>query len=272
MPTVHTSDYPIYIDDRAGSADLAPLLRARGLPVVLTRMDYGDVAWQGVGSGGEPVSVGVEVKGLHDVLKCICDGRFAGHQLPGLVQAYDQAWLLVEGLWRANSTTGILEYRQRRGSWCEATVGTRRFLWTDLATWLCTAETKGGIRSVRVSDWNEGTLWLSALYSWWMKGWDEHKSHLAFHDGTRHGTPFKRDRATQMVMSLSDKALLTRPTLCRMLAAQLPGVGWQKSAGLASRFRTAEELVSASPKELMEVDGIGTKLAQGIYESLRSKR
>lgn len=274
------SDDPIYIDDRAGSADLAPLLRARGLPVVLTRMDYGDVSWVGLGPGGEPVSVGVEVKGLHDVLKCICDGRFAGHQLPGLVQSYDQCWLLVEGLWRANSKTGILEYRHRKGLWCEASVGTRRFMYRDLATWLCTVEIKGGIKLVRVSDWNEATLWLSACHSWWTQkkegqvGWEAHKSHLAFHDGTRHGAPHRTNpgRASGMVRGLSDQALLTRPTLCRLVAAQLPGVGWKKSEGLARRFQTVEALTVAEISELKEVEGIGPKLAQGIYDSVRSRR
>lgn len=264
----------IYVDSRAGSKDLAPLLSGRGLPVTLTRMDFADIAFLGTGPGGEPVSVGVEVKSIRDVLQCICDGRFAGHQLPGLVKAYDQIWLLVEGLWRANAKTGMLEYRKRRGKWEELSVGTRRFMFRDLLTWLFTIEIKGGIRSVRVSEWNEAIIWLSALYSWWTGkgGWDGHVSHLAFHDGTRHGTPFKQERAARMVASLSDRALLTRPTLARMVAAQLPGVGWVKSQPIARRFPTVEELVLADPDQLMELEGIGPKLAHGVWESLRSRK
>lgn len=263
----------LYVDNRAGSKELFPLLCAKGLPAVLTRMDYADISFLGVGPEGDPVGIGVEVKTLRDVLSCIADGRFAGHQLPGLIQSYDQVWLLIAGLWRANAKTGMLEYRKRKGTWEEASVGTRRFMARDLMTWLMTIEIKGGIRSVRVPDWGDAVVWLSALYGWWnSKGWDGHNSHLVFHDGSRHGTPYKRDRASQMVMSLSDRALLNRPTLTRMIAAQLPNVGWTRSAPLAKRYRTVEELIGATPEELMEIEGIGPKIAQEIWTSLRSPK
>ena len=262
----------IYVDTRAGSNELVPLLKGKGLPVTATRLDYGDVSFLGTGPDGVPVSVGVEVKSIHDVLKCVCDGRFAGHQLPGLIQSYEQAWLLICGLYRANYKTGILEYHRKRGEWRACSVGTRRFMASDLMAWLLTIETKGGIRVVRTLDWGEAVTWLKALYAWWTSngGWDNHKSHLAFHDGTRHGAPYKHDRAQRMVASLADRALLTRPTLVRMVAAQLPSIGWNKSKAIADRYRTVEELCAATPEELVELDGIGDTLAKGIYNSLRS--
>lgn len=264
------------MDNRAGSKDLYPLLRAKGLPVTLTRLDYADVSFLGTGPEGEPVSIGVEVKTIRDVINSLATGRFAGHQLPGLIASYDQSWLLIEGLWRSNAKTGLLEYRRARGTWDRVTAGSRQFMYRDLVTWLFTMQIKGGVSVTRCSDWNEATVWLCTLYQWWTQkdgkaeGWESHKSHLAFHDGTRNGTPYKRDRATQMVSSLSDKALLTRPTLCRMVAAQLPSIGWEKSRHIAKRYKTVEELCSATPDELMELEGIGPTLANGIYQSLRS--
>ncbi len=260
----------IYVDNRAGSKDLYPILRAKGLPVTLTRMDFADISFLGTGPDGEPISIGIEVKTIRDLVNSLATGRFAGHQLPGLISAYDQVWLLVEGLWRSNAKTGMLEYRRARGTWDKVTAGTRQFMYRDLVTWLFTMQVKGGISVTRCSDWNEATVWLSTLYQWWQKGWDGHKSHLCFHDGTRHGTPYKRDRATMMVSSLSDKALLTRPTLIRMVSAQLPSIGWEKSRHIAKRYRTVEELCNATPEELMELEGIGKTLAEGIYTSLRS--
>lgn len=269
----------LYVDNRAGSKDLYPLLLAKGVPVTLTRLDYGDVSFLGMGPDGAPVTIGVEVKTIRDVVNSLATGRFAGHQLPGLVASFDQVHLLIEGLWRANAKSGLLEYRRKKGTWEPVTAGTRRFMYRDLVTWLLTMQIKGGISVVQLSDWNQATLWLCTLYQWWTGkqgkeggGWDGHKSHLAFHDGTRNGTPYKRDRAAMMVnsLSLSDKALLTRPTLCRMVAAQLPSIGWEKSKAIAQRYRTVEELCAATPEELMELEGIGKTLARGIFESLRS--
>jgi hypothetical protein len=278
----------IYVDDRAGSAQLGPLLRARGVPVTMTRMAYGDVSFIGQGAGGVPVSIGIEVKSLRDVLACICNGRFAGHQLPGLVQAYEKVHLLVEGTWRPNARTGILQLRLRKGVWVDASVGSRRFMFTDLLTWLFTMENKAGILVSRVSDWQEATLWLSNLYAWWTaKGWDGHKSHLAFHDGTRHGSPWQRGkrlspRSPGVGVNVGngngngsgsfDRALLARPTLCRMVSAQLPGVGFDKSMAIVSRFRTVEQLVAATQEELAELPGIGKVLARKIHESLRGSK
>lgn len=262
----------ISVDNRAGSSDLAPLLRARGLPVTLTRLPYGDVSFMGEGPEGRPVTVGIEVKTIHDALACMCDGRFAGHQLPGMVASYEQPWLLVEGLWRGNAKTGLLEYRQKRGDWREAHVGTRRFMLTDLYTWLFTLQVKGGIQFSTCSDWGQGVTWLSALYHWWTKGWDRHKSHLAFHDGTRHGRPFARQSVFGSGKGLADKAVLTRPTTCRQVAAQLPGVGWDKSARLAKMFPTVADLIGATVEDMQECEGIGPILAQKVYDALRSKR
>lgn len=251
----------LYVDDREGSAQLAPLLRAKGLPVTITRLPYGDISLLGRGAGGLPVPVGIEVKQISDVLKCITDGRFAGHQLPGMVESYEQIWLLIEGTWRPKPGSGVLEV-QRHSGWSEASVGTRRFMYKDLLTWLFTIQTKGKVNVQRVSNWGEAVLWLSTLYNWWtggngkILGWDAHESHLAIH--------------TNLDNRLWDRAMLVRPTVCRMVATQLPGVGFDKSASIAGFFGTVENLLLATEWELAQVPGIGKKLAGIIWHSLRN--
>ena len=262
------------VDDRAGSKELYPLLKAKGLPVTLTRLPYGDISFLGSGPEGRPVTVGIEYKTIHDALACMCDGRFAGHQLPGMIASYEQPWFLVEGLWRGNSKTGLLEYRAKKGDWREAHIGSRRFMLSDLQTWLFTMTIKGGVQVSTISDSTMATVWISTLYKWWTngkgkegKGWDGHKSHLAFHDGTRHGRPFARQ---SVFGGLRDRAVLVRPTTCRQVAAQLPGVGWEKSARIAKQFPTVESLMLATVEDLCTVEGIGTVLAGKVYQALRS--
>ena len=219
----------ITVDDREGSGKLAPLLAGRGLPVSLGRIPFGDISFVGSGMGGEPVTVGVEVKTVRDVLQCITNGRFAGYQLPGLVQSYQQVYLLIVGEVKACIGNGLLQVRGH-GGWQDATVGSRRFMYKDLHTWLLTIQIKGGIGIVTCSNYNEAILWLSGLWGWWtVKGWEEHKAHLALN--------------TTMESQLRDRALLIQPSLVRRVAAQLPGVGFDKSGKIAERYGTVEELM-----------------------------
>jgi hypothetical protein len=250
----------ITIDNRAGSAQIAPLLRQRGYPVELGRMDFGDASFLGTGMDGAPVTIGVEVKGLHDVLQCIKDARFAGHQLPGLLQTYDQVWLLVVGVFRSRHRDGVLEYQMQRGKgegyWQNASHGRRRsMLYHDFMSWLMTAQMKAGIRVAVVDDYQQATLWLGCLYSWWQRGWEEHGSHLQVYDGMRD--------------LLFDRALLVRPSVTRCVAAQLPNIGKEKSNAVAGRFKSVQAMVEATEAEWMSIPGIGKEIAHKVWMALR---
>ena len=222
-------------------------------------MEYGDASFTGIGPGGRPIGVGVEVKALGDVLACIQDARFAGHQLPGLVSCYDQVWLLVIGIFRARVRDGVLEYQSQRGKstgyWRDASHGRRRpLLYHDLTMWFLSMQLKAGIRLAIVDDYDQAANWLQCLHAWWSRGWDDHESHLAMHDAMRD--------------QLFDRALLVRPTLTRCIAAQLPNVGRLKSAEVASRFKSVAAMVEASESEWESIPGIGKVIAGKIVRAL----
>jgi hypothetical protein len=250
----------IQVDNRAGSQNIIPLLRQRGYPVESTRLAFGDVALSGVGADGEPVGIGCEIKSLGDVLQCIQSNRYAGYQLPGMIQSYDQVWLLIIGVFRARARDGVLEYQQQRGKgegyWKDASHGRRRsFLWHDLQQWIFTMVNKAGVKVAVVDDYQQATLFVGALYSWWSRGWDEHSSHLAMHDAMRD--------------QLFDRALLTRPSLTRMIAAQLPNVGRLKSASVAAKFKSVKSMIDASESDWASIDGIGKGIAHKVWMALR---
>ena len=248
----------ISVDDRAGSAQYAPLLRSLGVEVDLTRMAFGDIAWQGIGPNSLPVSVGIEVKTLADVLACITSGRFAGHQLPGLLQSYDHVWLMIEGEYRPRRKDGALEFLKpgRNGAsayWSEPSGGKRSWFWRDLESWLLSMAVMGGIRIHHVRNAEEGALWIKGAYHWFQR--EEHKSHLVMYSGKE---------------LYSDKALLLKPSLARRIAAELPGVGAKKSAAVAARFRNLAEMSQATEKDWMQVDGIGKGLAKQIVKAIHN--
>lgn len=239
----------ILVDDRIGSADLVGHLRHWSVPCAMERLTFGDACFVGNGPNG-PVSVGIEIKRIHDALTCMGDGRFAGHQLPGLVATYDRVWLVLEGLYRPDFTTGLLlaDGQRRR----EITQGSRRFMYKDLCNWLTSMEIMAGLRVRRTGDRVETARVIADLFSWWSKQWGDHKSHVALHQNTPVAVFFK-------------------PTLARMVAAQLPGVGFTKSREVAARFHTVESMMEATLKEWTQVEGIGPVLAKRIYDAIRTR-
>lgn len=240
------------VDDRTGSGDLVPHLKRLGVRAELCRLEFGDVAFVGNGPSGSVVHTGVEVKTVTDVLNCINDGRFAAHQLPGLLQTYDQVWLLVEGRWRP-SQEGLLEL-YRKGFWGRSFQNrTTPFMYKTLDSWLMTMEIKAGIRYRKVDDRAEAVRFLACLYHWWTsKEYDQHRAHLAL----RNNVPAAQFR---------------KPSLIRNIAAQLPGVGWDRSKACEQHFDSVRQMICAGPQDWAKVPGIGKTIAKRLYDALSGK-
>lgn len=248
------TDSEIIVDDRTGSDRLGRYLTKSRQPVRMARLQFGDVAFTGNGPDGRPISIGIEYKVISDVLTCITDGRFAGHQLPGLVSHYEIPVLLIEGATRPDPTTGILQVRHPKGFWYNAKGGNREFAYRDLQHWIFTLMFKAGIRVLRTHDIQETTAQVISLFTWWTsKEWADHRSHLA------------------MVDQLRDQTLLFRPTLVRRMAKELPGVGWDRSGKVSMRFKSVLEMVLADEGDWRAIDGIGPKTASQVCAAMRGE-
>lgn len=238
------------VDIRAGSGPLIPLLQRRGVREVEAAILYaGDIAIDGRGPEGRPISVGIEYKKLGDMLQCIDNGRFVGHQLPAMLDCYEVVWLVVEGIWREN-IQGILE-APRGQTWSPIRSGTGHAMASSLVGFLMTMEQKVGIRVMRTGTQSQTLDWLFHLNKWWTsKSFEEHRAHLAF------------DNSQAL-------ALIQRPTLVRRLAKELPGVGMGKSGPVAHHFPTALDMVAAGPGEWASIEGIGQTMAIRIVKALQ---
>lgn len=247
------SDNPLMIDDRTGSGDLLPLLKARHVPVTLCRMEFGDAAFFGSGPDGCPIPIGIEIKQTSDVLACITDGRFAGHQLPGLVTTYEYSILLIEGSYRSDPRSGTLQI-MRRGTWTDARIGQRGFMHRELEQWLFTMQFKGGLRVAHTFNRDETVGYLINLYNWWTsKDWAAHRSHLAPNNSHQ-----------------PDAALLVRPTLVRLVAKELPGIGWERAGEVAKYFKTVLDMAVAEEADWMDIKGIGKETAAKAVRAIKN--
>lgn len=242
----------IWVDDREGSADLAPLLKRVGLMVELRRMEYGDLCWLGNGPEGECM-VGVEYKKTKDLLNSMRTGRLSGHQLPGMAKDYRYSYLLVEGVMRPDPVTGVL-VEPARGGWRDVLVGQQRFMYSEVDNYLTTLEMIGGVHIKRTDRQDVTIAAIKGLYGWWThKKWKEHKGCNAIYS------------------QAPPAALLYDPSFVRKVAVQLPGIGWERSAEVEKRFGSVVAMVEATEQTWMELTGIGKKMAQRIVAALHGE-
>lgn len=238
----------ILVDSRTGSVEIAPLLQK---PIVC-HLEYADFAFSGNGPSG-PVNVGIERKALVDLLQSMTSGRLSGHQLIGLTQQYDWVYLLVEGIWRPDRHTGLLQHINRQGKWAAVSQGSRRFMARDIYSFINTLQVMCGVITVVTSNHWETAMWLTACHGWWNKDWDKHRSHLQFQKPVVH-------------------ARLSKPSLVTKVASQFTGIGWDKARKIGEEFGSIGELMEATEEELAEVEGIGPKLAEQIVREINEER
>jgi ERCC4-type nuclease len=223
------------------------------MPVSVGKLDFADFFFLGNGPEGEYVSIGIERKAIKDLLNSMVTGRLSGHQLPGMTQQYDHVYILVEGEWRFNPDSGILE--SRNGAWWnDVSLGPRRFMAKEVVGFLNTLQIKAGVHIVYSHNQRETVQVITSLYHWWnSKQWDSHTSHLS---------PSKVHKGN------SGEVMLRKPTLVRRIAAELPLIGWGKSKAVEEYFPSVVQMVTASEKEWREIPGIGVGIAKGVVEEL----
>lgn len=256
----------LLVDRRIGSNDLQPALAALGLPAVMTTLDYGDVAWTGFGEDG-PVSCACEVKTVGDLLQSMQSGRLAGHQLPGLIANYDRVYLIIEEATRPEDGGINLQHYVKGQWWRTASIGRGNFNYRSYERFLTTLVENGQVR-LRQTTNRAGTIaTIATLYQWWMDGAPAHTSHLAL------------DKTTQQ--KLQERARAERgggvsfirggPTFKRRIAAELPGIGLDRSAAVAESFGSVREMVNADEKRWTTISGIGKGIAKKIVDAVSGK-
>jgi ERCC4-type nuclease len=238
----------IKIDNRIGSAELRKFLA--GVPTELCRLDFGDFAFQGNGPGEMPYLIGIERKRISDLVQSMDSGRLSGHQLVGLTNSYNVIYLLVEGIWKPREDGVIM--LPSKGGWRAMEYGKRRYTYHEVTNFLNSLTVLCGLNIFQTQGAFMSGLWLKHLYAWWRKPYSDHKSHLQFHQS------IERQYAQLFV-----------PPFIQRVAKELKGIGWDKSKALALKFKSVEELLNADVKTLMEIEGIGKKLAKQVYNQLR---
>lgn len=243
----------LFVDDRAGSHELAEPLRKLGVPVELTRLDFGDVMWEGRGAGGAPVLIGVEFKQLRELVQALRTERLQGYQLPGMRDTFTHSYLFIEGDIDYDRG-GLLQIKQRsrfgRGTPMPGRMTINELLKRIYVMHLC-----GGLNPWYTTCRKDTLQSLVALYHTWTDtDLDKHKSHIAAYEAPSiiSISPFRRTVKT------------------------FPGVGLRSSLAVEMQFSgNLVNAVTASAETwsgilVMDDKGkprrLGMKVAQQIYD------
>ena len=254
----------LWVDDRTGSKELVPHLRSFGIDAQIRRLDFGDFAWEGNGPAGL-CRVAVERKTIGDLIQSMQSRRLSGHQLPGMADEYDYAYLIVEGIWRP-SDEGVLEVghgsfsRDNFGGRWASSYGKRQLLYRSIDNYLATLELHTGLIYRRTLSAQETVHVIADLYLWWRaKLWEDHSSHLTVYAPAEARGKKGRLNLVRREVSLAEA-----------WAMQLPGID-KKAQEVAQRFPTGHILANALEEDWMSIPGIGKTLAKRAFKSIRER-
>lgn len=230
--------------DRA--AGMIADLRKLGIPAHLGKLEFGDVSFPGRGPDGE-VLVGIELKTVGGLITDMHTGRFAGHQVPGMQKQYAYRYLLLEGAMRPASD-GMLEVPKGAQHWWSPSP---RIMYTDFLKFVEDVDLRAGFHIRRA--WNRmDTLYtVAAIYQSWQKDWRAHRALKQFNE------------------SPGGVVLFAPPTLTRLWAHDLPGIGWDRSEAAEKVFGTPLALAQATKGDWESVPGIGKTIAWRVWAAIR---
>jgi ERCC4-type nuclease len=264
---------PMYITQMPNDRDL---VRELGNSAIVIPLECGDVNFFAVGGwkSDKESLVLIERKKIGDIASCIHTGRYLHQAQNGYEFGADFLILIVEGDIKASPEGLLMTRRQvayhqtfvvspksrRHKSALVSPSHTSRWYpvepyieysrlsqYLDELHWLC------GIQVLRSANVAETASQIKALWTMFRKPPAKHGSLEQFYH-----QPMRVD-------------LLRKPSLVRKIAAELPGIGWERSKEIAVKFGSVSNMVVAGVDDWQTVPGIGKSLAQSCVAALHSR-
>jgi ERCC4-type nuclease len=229
----------IYLTTAANDRDLVRLFGDLAMAVPIP---YGDFIFHGK-VNGEVVRVCGERKKFSDLVACINDGRHVQQVQSAHEADFQYYFLVLEAIWRETKDGEDTEFMQGN-RWIRAGMSYQRVdAYLNELTYLM------GV-TVKYSKSSRETVRI-------VRG-----MHDFFEDTEAHSS-LKKFYSAPM-----SPVLLTRPSLVRRVAKELPDIGWERSFTIEQRWSTVREMVNAPADEWIELEGIGKGIASKIDQEL----
>jgi ERCC4-type nuclease len=242
--------------------EVAPMFAPYRIDTEVVELEYADFAFIGHGPNGD-MAVGVERKTVRDILQCLRTGRFAGHQRDGLLESYPCVYLVIEGSYRPDPNTGVLQhYRGQAEGWCDVRLGGQRFMHAELERYLITLTAFTRIRVWHTWSITGTVRFIADLYHQLaVKQYADHRSLTAVHMPEIHEPVLLRPRTAEE----------ENEVVRRMVVMSLKcGIGQDKSKEVARHFGSVRVMANADEREWARVDGVGKGIAQNAVAVIKN--
>ena len=217
----------IIIDDREDPSILKQLQRY-GVPVSVSRLDYGDCAIQAC----DGRLIGFERKRLTDLITSMTNRRLSGHQIHGMMQTYDRVELIVESLWRPQPNTDKIEVWSGKGWITLFNPKNREAInFRQIDSYLYSLTEMSGVRVWKTASLTETASLYASRWHWWQKDYELHRSHDVIYTNTPASPMCPRD-----------------PNPVTLVAAQIPGID-AKAWDLGEQFKSPRDLCNATESD-----------------------
>ncbi len=252
----------ILIDSRVGSNHLVePLRRRLHCDIELAHLESADVAFEGFGpalaakDGGNMLRIGIELKVLGDMLGSMRSERFAGSQLVRMSEDYDISILIIQGHWQPGESGQLLTLTRNGWKVMDLSKGSsvsNCFQYAELFKHVLSLSLIKGLIVLRSSTELETVWQIADTYTWFQKPWEDHQSTDA--------------------IKLQSEVTFGKISLLRKMAAEIPSIGWVRSAAVEKAFLSVSHMTNASEQTWMTIEGIGPTLARKIWIALHEEK
>ena len=266
---------PMYVTQMPNDRDLA---RELGSLAITMPLECGDVNFFAVGGWktDKESLVLIERKKIGDIVSCIHTGRYLHQAQNGYEFGADFLILIVEGDIKA-SPDGLLMTRRQvayRPMFMVTAKRPRRKSSSPVSSSLHTSKwypVEPYIEYSRLSQYLDELHWLCGIQVLRSANVAETASQVKALWQMFRKPPVKHGSLEQFYHQPRRVDLLRKPSLARTVAAELPGIGWEKSKSIVAKFGSISAMVDAGVADWEKVPGIGKSLAQSSVAALHSK-
>lgn len=239
--------------DKDISGTLVSYIRRCGVNAEKDYMDEGDFAFEGNGPEGR-ILIGVERKTLRDLIHCIHDARY-NDQRVRMKETYRVSFLAVEGMWRPHEDGCTMEGFNGGASWGYFRVRTsysaRIVDYSEIYRYLLSVSLTGVIVTLS-RDLFHTAYNVCEIWRYFNKPWSDHDSML-------------------QTRTLNIPSLEHRPSLTRLWAADIEGIGVKRSEEAERLFRTPIQLATSEEQDWLQLSGVGEATARNVLKQIHGE-